>query len=90
MTVKEVNSAAMHKIAKLSDTALIEQWELTSKMPISQNLATVRGWLMLELEKRFPIGFDAWMQQDAPEDLDLRFFVRREMKRRRNNEHQLA
>ena len=53
---------------------LLDLWELTDKMNGPQ-VPTVRGWLMDEIERRHPDGFDAWMDQDAAEDQDLRRFV---------------
>lgn len=53
---------------------LLDEWELTSKIRTPE-IATVRGWLMDELEKRNPEGFNAWLDQDEPEDNDLKWFM---------------
>lgn len=53
---------------------LLDLWELTDKMNGPQ-VPTVRGWLMDEIERRNPDGFDAWLDQDSPEDQDLRRYV---------------
>ena len=53
---------------------LLDLWELTDTLKGPQ-VPTVRGWLMDEIERRNPDGFDAWLDQDAPEDQDLRRFV---------------
>ncbi len=47
-------------LAAQSMERLIEQWELTSICE-NENIATVRGWLMEEIEKRNPGGFNAWL-----------------------------
>ena len=57
-----------------SPEKLIEMWELTDKMNCPQD-PTVRGWLIDEIERRNPDGFDAWLDQDSPEDQDLRRYV---------------
>lgn len=54
---------------------LLDLWELTSAALETPELATVRGWLMDEIERRSPKGFDRWLDQDAPEDSELRYFI---------------
>jgi hypothetical protein len=36
--------------------------------PYDENLPTVRGWLMDEIERRDPEGFEAWMDSDLDDD----------------------
>lgn len=40
-----------------------------------ENIPTVRGWLMDEIMKRNPEGFDKWLDSDYPADSELRKFV---------------
>ena len=54
---------------------LIALWEETSKAPMSPELPMVRGWLMDEIERREPDGFNAWLNQDAPDDSDLWMYI---------------
>ncbi len=61
-------------IGKLSLEDLLTQWELTSVVN-DENIPTVRGWLMEELEKRNPDGFNAWLDSDLAEDNDLRNYM---------------
>ena len=61
-------------ISKLSLEELLTQWELTSVMN-DENIPTVRGWLMEELEKRNPDGFNAWLESDPAEDSELRNYM---------------
>ncbi len=70
MTMNEMKE--MLSNATLAD--LLEEWELTSKIS-DPEIATVRGWLMDELESRNPEAFNAWLDQDEPEDEDLRTFM---------------
>lgn len=53
---------------------LLDLWELTTALQGPQ-VPTVRGWLMDEIERRNPEGFDAWMDLAISKDQDLRRFV---------------
>lgn len=53
---------------------LLDEWELTSNER-SEEVYMVRGWIMDELEKRFPEEFNAWLDQDESEDADLKWFI---------------
>ena len=64
---------AKNLIAGLTTSQLLDQWESASDIA-DPNIPTVRGWLMDELEKRFPEQFDAWMDSDC-RDEDLRKFI---------------
>lgn len=64
---------AKNLIAGLTTSQLLDQWESTSDIA-DPNIPTVRGWLMDELEKRFPEQFDAWMDSDC-RDEELRKFI---------------
>ena len=64
---------AKNLIAGLTTSQLLDQWESTSDIA-DPNIPTVRGWLMAELEKRFPEQCDAWMDGDC-RDEELRKFI---------------
>lgn len=64
---------AKNLIAGLTTSQLLDQWESTSDIA-DPNIPTVRGWLMDELEKRFPEQFDAWMDSDC-RDEELRKII---------------
>lgn len=66
--------ATPEAIKASSTKKLLDLWELTEASN-SPELAIVRGWLMDEIERRNPEGFDAWLDQDTPEDADLRRFI---------------
>ena len=70
MTMNEMKE--MLENATLAD--LLDEWELTTKIN-DPAIATVRGWLMDELESRNPEAFNAWLDQDEPYDEDLRKFM---------------
>lgn len=55
---------------------LLDEWELTSNMRNHPATATLRGWLMDELESRNPEAFNAWLDQDEPEDKDLKWYMK--------------
>lgn len=59
----EVKVAAMS--AKLTDEALCFAWMGTEGKPVTKELATVRGWLMDELNRRLGDDlFDEWLIAD--------------------------
>ena len=70
MTMNEMKEVLEN--ATLAD--LLDQWELTTNIN-DPEIATVRGWLMDELESRNPEAFNAWLDQDEPEDADLKWFM---------------
>lgn len=75
--VSEMNTPEMMARETLKNSSLkklLDLWELTDTLKGPQ-VPTVRGWLMDEIERRNPDGFDAWLDQDAPEDQDLRRYV---------------
>lgn len=70
MTMTEMKEVLEN--ATLAD--LLDQWELTTNIN-DPEIPTVRGWLMDELESRNPEAFNAWLDQDEPEDADLKWFM---------------
>lgn len=64
---------AKEMISKQTLDQLLTQWELTSVIN-DENIPTVRGWLMEELEKRNPEAFNKWLDEDA-EDENLRDYM---------------
>lgn len=71
MTNTEKKAREMLSNAQLAD--LLEEWELTSKIN-NPEIATVRGWLMDELESRNPAAFEKWLDSDA-EDSTLKDYM---------------
>ena len=57
-------------IKNMTTKQLIETFIETGKIN-NENIPTVRGWLMDELEARNPEAFDAWMDSKDCEDEDL-------------------
>ena len=55
MTATEKATA---KIANLTTEQLFDCWEMTEHLSISEETAITRGWLMDQIEKRYPKGFD--------------------------------
>lgn len=71
MTKAEEKARKMLK--SMSTEKLLEQWELTTDNN-DENIYTVRGWLMDEIESRYPEAFDKWLNEDA-EDENLRKYI---------------
>lgn len=69
MTAAE--KTARQTIAAQTTAQLLDLFDLTEIMN-DQNIPTVRGWIMEELEKRNPEAFDAWM--DSDDNTPRRFF----------------
>ncbi len=71
-------TAAEMKVRKMLEgmttTQLLDQFELTGNM-IGEHIPTVRGWYMDEIEKRYPEAFDKWLDEEEPEDTDLRKYI---------------
>jgi hypothetical protein len=63
---QRLEAIARERVAALSDEELSVQWLLTETMPMSEELAMTRGWLVNELESRMvPDKFDAWLWTDG-------------------------
>lgn len=63
----------MKQLENMSLEKLVELFCLTTNMT-DENIPTVRGWLMDEIEKRNPEGFDKWLDEDT-EDENLGKYV---------------
>lgn len=70
----ENKTFAPKKLRTMSDDQLLTAWEFTEHLEDPQ-CPTIRGWLMDEIERRYPVDFNAWLDQDAPEDSQLRHYV---------------
>lgn len=70
----ENRTFAPKKLRTMSDDRLLTAWEFTERLEDPQ-CPTIRGWLMDEIERRYPVDFNAWLDQDAPEDSQLRKYI---------------
>lgn len=73
MTNEKIEAIARQAIASETTEKLIELWELTTNND-NPETPTVRGWLMDEIEKRNPAGYEAWLDGDA-EDETLKDYI---------------
>lgn len=64
---------AKQLISGLTDDELMTQWEMTGAIA-SKHIPTVRGWLMDEIESRYPEAFNRWLDGDA-DDNELREYI---------------
>ena len=71
MTTAEKKARELIKQQTLDD--LLEQWELTTIFN-DENIYTVRGWLMDELESRNQEAFNKWLDSDC-DDFELRKYM---------------
>lgn len=70
----ENRTFAPKKLRTMTDDQLLTAWEFTEHLEDPQ-CPTIRGWLMDEIERRYPVDFNAWLDQDAPEDSQLRKYI---------------
>lgn len=64
---------AIEMISKQTTEQLLAQWEITNELN-DETIPMVRGWLMNELEKRYPEQFEKFID-DYAEDTELRKYI---------------
>ena len=64
----------MTNVSNRTTNELIELFEETEKMEITNELATVRGWIMDELETRNAEAFEKWIDNCEIEPSPRKFF----------------
>ena len=62
-------------LSSRTDKELIEGWEIICLQDKSIEKATVKGWYMDEIEKRFPKEFNNWLESEPCEDEELRMYL---------------
>lgn len=76
MTAQE--KKARYMLRQQTTKNLLTQWELTSIMN-DPYIPTVRGWIMDEIERRFPEQFNDWLSHDdALDDSTLKDYIKGE------------
>ena len=65
---------SIEKLKNMSIEQLLDLFELTTDIN-DVNISTVRGWLMDEINRRFPEKFVVWLVSNECEDGDLRKFI---------------
>lgn len=73
-TIKMLESIAKKNLEDRTLEQLVDMFEETAKID-EDGIYDVRGWLMDEIEKRNPKGFDEWLDLEEPEDKELRKYV---------------
>lgn len=65
-------------ITDASTAKLLDYWDYVRRLSYSAATAITRGWVLDELARRDPEGYDRWVDDDAPGDYDatLRDFIR--------------
>lgn len=64
---------AEERVKAMSDNQLLTVWESTENQRTRES-SIIRGWLMDEIERRYPDAFDAWLDNDAY-DSELRDYI---------------
>lgn len=62
------------EVKRLSTQDLLTIWELTEGKQEAA-IATVRTWLLEEMEARNPTGFHEWRKLKTPTDTELRWYM---------------
>ena len=70
--MKAAEAKAVRMVAGRSTEQLVTMFEMTETMD-GENITTVRGWIMDELERRDPEAFDKWL--DSMEDSPRKFYA---------------
>ena len=73
MTKAEARAKAL--VAGMSTAKILDVFEATTDKQTSVELAMTRGWLLDEIEKRFPEEFDRWLDSETCEDAELRTYI---------------
>ena len=74
MTTTNTPKESLAKMAGRATTDLIHDVILTGKMidslkkKVDPNMFTVRGWLLDEIERRDPEGYDSWIDSNKDDD----------------------
>lgn len=61
-------------LRKLSDEQLLDTFDLT-EISNDDDVYTVRGWLMNEIERRHPEAWNKWMDTETLDNKVLREFI---------------
>lgn len=72
--IKMLESIAKQNLEDRTLEQLVDMWEETTIID-EDGVFAVRGWLMDEIEKRNPKGFNEWLDLEDPEDKELRKYV---------------
>jgi hypothetical protein len=74
MTREQINIQAMNTLSKMSIERLLEQWELVSKMEVTQEVVTTRGWILDALTMKNPEAMDEYLD-GFYDDSELKRFL---------------
>lgn len=61
ITREQINQKARRMLEGRPMPQLLNDWDTLDAMPINEDVAIARGWLMDELERRDANAFDAWI-----------------------------
>lgn len=67
MTKAQIETKKKAILRKSTMQQLLQMWEISEIIEMTESVAMVRGWIMDELKRRDPEAYDRWMDS---EDLD--------------------
>lgn len=68
--IEEINRKAEQMVKSQSTENLLSYWTMTTTMN-GPEIPTVRGWIMDEIEARFPEIYEQWLDSDDCSDEEL-------------------
>jgi hypothetical protein len=71
--VEAMTRQAVERVEAMNDNLLLTIWESTEGQRNKESVL-MRGWLMDEIERRYPEAFNAWLDSDAY-DGELRAYI---------------
>lgn len=78
MTIEDINRKAKAMVQGKTTEDLLEYWLMTTTIN-DAGIPTVRGWIMDELEARFPEVYNEWLDSDDFSDDRLAQMIRATM-----------
>ena len=59
-----INNMTKHQtlLASRTNEEIIRDWQILDTQEVTIDTATVRGWYMDEIAKRWPVEFDNWIE----------------------------
>ena len=74
-TARRVYAQTIGTLAKMSTGRLLDLWDATEQAPMSDELPTVRGWIMDALQLQNPLAYDEWMSDESVDANPRQYFA---------------
>ena len=64
MTHAQIEEKKKAILRKAPMSQLLQMWEISELIGMTESVAMVRGWIMDELKRRDPEAYDRWMDSE--------------------------